>query len=265
MDPAYGCHRLNLSLYCRSAESGASRHGVSSVHSARLRAPRTLVSVVGLFSIIKSIHNSPTAVERMAVWPFTGHTMPTRPEGRQTKGRARFAHAYPCTRPTQPAACVHTLRFARFQHTATDVHIFASWAHKACHPFSQHCQHYACAARCRPHYLHASRKPCTFPRSNCRPESHLATFLLLATLTRLSPFLHSLLRAQDILEHSGDAIRFVSLRCSSSIREDFCAMGPTTRTPSDTRPLQGSQESPRPLCRAGVRRLAGERLLGKVR
>ena len=28
---------------------------------------------------------------------------------------------------------------------------------------------------------------------------------------------------------------------------------------------KGSQESPRPLCRAGVRRLAGERLLGKVR
>ena len=33
---------------------------------------------------------------------------------------------------------------------------------------------------------------------------------------------------------------------------------------SDARPLP-TQESPHPLCRAGVRRLAGERLLGKVR
>ena len=121
----------------------------------------------------------------MAVWPFTGRSMPTRHVRGQSKRLTRFTHAWPHTRPNSPAIRARTLRFAHFQHTATHVHTFASWAHKACHHFSQHCQHYACTARCRRHYSHASRKPCTFPHSNCRLESHLATFLLLATLTRL--------------------------------------------------------------------------------
>ena len=85
-------------------------------------------------------------VKRMADRPFTRRTLPTRSARGQTTGRARRAHAYPCTRPTRPAACAHALSFAHFQHTATHVHISASWAHKACDHFSQHSQHNARAA-----------------------------------------------------------------------------------------------------------------------
>ena len=68
---------------------------------------------------MKSDSDDPTApVKRMADRPFTRRTTPTRSVRRQTTGRARLAHAYPCTRPTRPAACVHALRFAHFQHIA---------------------------------------------------------------------------------------------------------------------------------------------------
>ena len=160
--------------------------------------------------------------------------MPARPQGRQTGKDERRAsscshargvpihtthpaghmraHAAPRTFPAHCGAQQYMCTFLQAGHTKRVIHYLNTSS-------TMH------ALRAAGGTIHAPRASLALfcRRSNCRPESCLATFLLPATLTRLSPFLHSLLRAQDMLEHSSDAISFVNLRCSSTIREGFYA------------------------------------------